>query len=183
MPRKKVMNVSSQTIDIAESWARERPDLDPLDYLFLIYAARLGRVLERFDDRNCRREFGISASDMRVLYALRRGGRPYARRPTDLFRALLVTSGAITKQVDRLAGLGLVERKSDPTNNGGFLVQLTKAGVKMADAALSSVANRSATAPTHSSLDRDEREQLITLCSKVLFDLEREVADEAADNA
>ena len=27
-------------------------------------------------------------------------------RPTDLFAALLVTSGAVTKQVDRLSGAG-----------------------------------------------------------------------------
>ena len=59
-----------------------------------------------------------SGADMRVLFALRRAGKPYAWRPTDLFRAHLVTSGAITKQVGRLTSLGFVER-TDETGYAG----------------------------------------------------------------
>lgn len=178
MPRRKIESVDSHTMDIAESWARERPDLDPSDYLFLIYAARLGRVLERLDDRNCRREFGISSADMRVLYALRRTGPPYARRATDLFRALLVTSGAITKQIDRLEALKLVERKSCGDRGNTFVVQLTDAGVAMADRALSALADRSATSPAHSSLSRKKRIKLIELCRNVLVDMENQMTSE-----
>lgn len=175
MSRRRVESVRSHTVDVAESWARERPDLDPSDYLFLIYAARLGRVLERLDDRNCLRDFGISAADMRVLYALRRAGPPFARRPTELFRALLVTSGAITKQVERLAALKLVERKFASEGGGTFVVQLTDAGRAMADRALTALANRSVTSPARSSLTAEERRTLIELCRKVLVDIEREM--------
>src|SRR5690606_34252964 len=96
----------SHVQDIAESWRRERPDLDLQDFLLAIFAMRLGRKVDDKYDRMCRERWKISGADMRVLFALRRAGKPYARRPTDLFRALLVTSGAITKQVDRLIDLG-----------------------------------------------------------------------------
>lgn len=86
-------------------------------------------------DTRCRERFQLSANDMRVLLALRRLGPPFAMRPTDLFRALLVTSGAITKQVDRLSALGLVTRVPDPSYQRGFLIRITKSGMKMADRA------------------------------------------------
>src|SRR5262249_2925915 len=96
---------SSPAQDIAASWARERPDLDPLDYLLPIYLIRIGRIVDRVGDRKWQRLFGLSASEIRVLFALRRSGGDYARRPTDLFKALLVTSGAITKKIDRLTAV------------------------------------------------------------------------------
>ena len=81
--------------DIADSWARERPDLDPLDYLLPIYMVRLGRIVERDGDRMWKKVFNISSPEMRVLLALRRAGGDFSRRPTDLFRALFVTLSLI----------------------------------------------------------------------------------------
>src|SRR5580704_16441347 len=97
MPRKKTALPSDHAKDIAKTWAKERPELDPLDYLLPIYLLRIARIVERSADQRARRSFGISSAELRVLLALRRAGGNYSRRPTDLFRALLVTSGAITK--------------------------------------------------------------------------------------
>ena len=45
---------TSPVQDIASSWARERPDLDPLDYLLPIYLIRIGReFVDRVGDRKC----------------------------------------------------------------------------------------------------------------------------------
>ena len=129
--------------DLLSSWLAERPDLDLHDFLLGIVMNRMGRMLEASFDRMCRSQFGVSGPDMRVLFALRRHGAPYALRPTDLFRALLVTSGAITKQVDRLQALGLVERLPDPDYAAGFQVRLTPAGLKVADAATEELVNDS----------------------------------------
>ena len=109
---------------------------------------------------------------MRVLYALRRAGAPYSRRPTELFRALLVTSGAITKQVDRLVKLKLVKRSPDPANKGSFLVNLTARGLKMADDALTALAEFARPSKT-SSLSRVEHDMMCALCEKMLLDLEK----------
>ena len=120
-------------LEIETSWRRERPDLELSNFLLAIYLTRLGRIVDDAADRLFGKRFGISGADMRVLFALRRAGKPFMRRPTDLFRALRVTSGAITKQVDRLSKKGLVERISRENQLGG--VQLTAKGLKMADAA------------------------------------------------
>ena len=170
MSRPKVAHTRSHAREIAESLKRERPDLDPSDYLYLIYANRLGRILETVDDRHCRDEFGMSSADMRVLFALRRSGPGYALRPTELFRALLVTSGAITKQVDRLAAGGYVARQPGPAKSGGYLIHLTAKGFKIADDALTSLVHSSVM--SINALTSAERDQVCTLLEKMLVDLE-----------
>ena len=175
MARPKVAHPQSHTKEIAKSLKRERPDLDPADYLYLLYAERLGRILDTVDDRHCRKEYGIGVADMRVLYVLRRAGRPYALRPTELFRALLVTSGAITKQVDRLVAAGLVDRQPGPDKSGGFLIHLTRKGHAVADSALTSIVNSSVASINR--LTRQERLTLCTLFEKVLLDLEERLRE------
>jgi DNA-binding MarR family transcriptional regulator len=170
MPRPKVEHTKSHASEIAASLKRERPDLDPSDYLYLIYAQRVGRILDTVDDRHCRAEFGMSAPDMRVLFALRRAGPDYALRPTELFRALLITSGAITKQVDRLAGTGHVDRLPGPPKSGGFLIRLTAKGKRTADQAMTSLVH-SSVASIHR-LTRKERDMLCMVLEKMLIDLE-----------
>src|SRR5260221_2610967 len=117
---------------ITVQWQRERGDLDLSSFLLAIYLMRLGTMIERDFDRLCQRDYRVSGSDMRVLFALRRGGPPYVKRPTDLFKALVVTSGAMTKKVDRLATLGMVERVQDPGPLGGVSHPLTGKKVRVA---------------------------------------------------
>ena len=172
MPRKRIAVPHSHARDVAESIRRERPDLNPSDYLYWIYLRRLGHILDQVDDRRCRSRFGVSSADMRVLYALRRAGAPYSRRPTELFRSLLVTSGAVTKQVDRLAKLKLVKRSPDPANKASFLVSLTARGLKVADDSLTALAEFARPSKT-SSLSRVEHDMMCALCEKMLLDLEK----------
>lgn len=170
MPRPRVPYTGNHTAQIAESLRRERPDLDLSDVIYLLYAQRLGRILEAVDDKRCRASFGLSGAEMRVLYALRRAGPTYALRPTELFRSLLVTSGAISKQVDRLILAGFVERQPGPTRSGGYLIHLTPKGFKAADEALTGLADSSVV--THGLLAPEERETLCELLTKMLADLE-----------
>lgn len=168
---------SRQTIsDIADSLKLERPDLDPNDYLYQIYAQRLGRILDAVDDRQCRVNFGISGAEMRVLFALRRSGPSYSLRPTELFRSILVTSGAITKQVDRLIARGYVKRQPGPNKSGGYLIQLTKKGFKIADDALTALADSAVI--SHEVLNSDERQTVCVLLGKMLRDLEDRLHDD-----
>lgn len=179
MPRPKVKFSRNHARDIAGALKRERPDLDPDDYLYLLYAQRVGRILDAVDNKHCREEYGVSGADMRVLFALRRAGPPYALRPTELFRSLLVTSGAITKQVDRLAAEGYVDRLPGPANSGGSLIHLTDKGFKAADDALTSLVNSSVL--SINALTRRERTTILGLLEKMLVDLEgRLVGDEDA---
>ncbi len=172
MARKKTILTDSHTRDIATSWARERPDLNPTDYLLPIYLIRIGRIVERMGDHKWKRMFGLGGAEIRVLFALRRAGGDFARRPTDLFRALLVTSGAITKKVDRLATMGLVERRPDPANLGGFLIHLTEQGRRVADEAVASLADASILSEGRISLSMEERQLMVRLCERILLDFE-----------
>lgn len=170
MARPRVAYSKNLGRDIAASLKRERPDLDQADYLYLLYAQRVGRILEVVEDRHCRSDYGISGADMRVLYALRRAGPAYALRPTELFRSLLVTSGAISKQVDRLMAAGYVDRQPGPDKSGGFLIHLTDKGFRAADSSLSAIAD--STIVSHSALSPEERQTVCRLLEKMLLDLE-----------
>jgi DNA-binding MarR family transcriptional regulator len=177
LPRKSFIEL------ITVQWQRERGDLDLSSFLLAIYLMRLGTMIERDFDRLCQQDYRVSGSDMRVLFALRRGGPPYVKRPTDLFKALLVTSGAMTKKVDRLASLGMVERVQDPGHLGGFLIRLTKKGVRVADEMVEALAKRSAIDPAMGQFTPTEREQVSRFALRMLVALEAAGAFEGASSS
>ena len=155
----------------------EMRDLNLENLLLAIYFVRVGTLLERDYDRYCESEHGISGGDMGVLFALRRSGPPYAKRPTDLFRGLLVTAGAITKKVDRLAAAGCVERLPDPGHAGGFLVCLTRSGLRIVDRAAKYLATDSAIATAVAQLKPEERKAGLDFIRKILAALEKAGSD------
>jgi DNA-binding MarR family transcriptional regulator len=159
--------------EITRQWRAERPDLPLENFLLQIYLQRIGRIIEARFSRLCVRRFGMRAQDMRLLLALRRGGAPYAKRPTDLFRALLVTSGAITKQVDRLVKKRLVRRLPDPDYRGGFLVQLSDRGLEVVDRAAAVIAEESFIGPAMRALSADERDAAERFCLDLIAALEK----------
>ena len=158
--------------ELTAQWRRERPDLDLQNFLLQIYLQRIGRIIEARFARLCLRRFGMRAQDMRLLLALRRGGAPFARRPTDLFRALLVTSGAVTKQVDRLVRKKLVRRLPDPDYGGGFLIQLTNRGLEVVDRAVEVIAEESYIGPAMAELEPRQRDEAERLCLHLIAVLE-----------
>jgi DNA-binding MarR family transcriptional regulator len=141
---------------ITLQWQHERPDLDLENFLLAIYVMRLGTLVDRAFGKMCMDRYGISGPDMRVLLALRRGGPPYVKRPTDLFRTLLVTSGAVTKKVDRLTAAGFTERLPDPGHGGGFLVHLTKKGLQIVEEAVEVLAKESVLEPAVAQFSKEE---------------------------
>jgi DNA-binding MarR family transcriptional regulator len=123
---------SADLPSIAAQWQRELPGLELRSFLVSSTILRLAARIEReFAAKS--RERGLGPGDMRVLLTLRRSGPSYALSPTALFRSLMVTSGAVSKQVDRLAELGLVERAADPGQLRGVLIRLRPAGRAVAE--------------------------------------------------
>ncbi len=162
----------SHVEEITEQWQRERPDIDLDRFLLSIYLQRLGRIIQQDFERLCQSEYKMKSSDVRVLLALRRCGPPYAQRPTDLFRALLITSGAITKQVDRLVGRKLVVRLPDPDYRKGFLVKLTEKGLAFVDRVANEIADGTAIAPEMSAFSRAELQSAARFSLRALKMLE-----------
>ncbi|MEU6122657.1 MarR family transcriptional regulator [Streptomyces sp. NPDC047123] len=81
------------------------------------------------------RRFGLSEGEFDVLAALRRAGAPYERAPGELAAHTMVTTGAMTKRVDRLEHAGLVTRRRATGDGRGRVVALTPAGREPIDRA------------------------------------------------
>lgn len=121
---------------MVQDWGTRRPELDvsPLEVVgrLLLCARHLEHALVE-----ALAPLGLSFGDFDVINTLRRLGAP--TNPRQLTRSALITSGAMTARLDRLAGAGLVERAPDPTDRRGVLVMLTEKGTRLADQALAAV--------------------------------------------
>src|SRR5262249_25589082 len=146
-------------------WRRERPDLDPSPVGIQGRIVRLSTHLLR-QTETWLNPLGLGWEAFSVIVTLRRSGRPYAMRPTDLLRESLLTSGAMTNRIDRVEQMGLVERRPDPRDRRGFIIRLTPAGRKLADRAISS--HVVAVADLLKTMTKTERRQLSGLLAKLL---------------
>lgn len=117
---------------IMEQWERERPDLDPSPQGVI---GRLHRLAARLTEELVAvyAEFGLGEGEFDVLATLRRSGSPYALSPTELAASTMVTSGAVSKRVDRCERQGWVVREADAHDGRGRLVALTPAGRRLID--------------------------------------------------
>ncbi|MFJ9561450.1 MarR family winged helix-turn-helix transcriptional regulator [Streptomyces fuscichromogenes] len=119
---------------IQADWRRERPDLDtaPLGVI-----GRLHRLAGRLTDELCLvyGRYGLSEGEFDVLCALRRAGEPYERAPGELAAHTMVTTGAMTKRIDRLERAGLVTRRRSDDDQRGRIVALTAPGRDLIDRA------------------------------------------------
>jgi DNA-binding MarR family transcriptional regulator len=120
---------------ILEQWARERPDLDCSPMGVIGRITQLQREVHLAQRATFARH-GLDAPSFDVLAALRRAGEPYQLTPTALMRTALVTSGAITQRLDRLAERGLITRTRSEADGRAVVVTLTPAGRDALDAAL-----------------------------------------------
>jgi DNA-binding MarR family transcriptional regulator len=81
------------------------------------------------------RRYGLAEGEFDVLATLRRAGEPFERAPGQLAAFTMVTTGAMTKRLDRLERDGLVTRRPDTNDGRGRVVALTKAGRELIDQA------------------------------------------------
>lgn len=117
---------------LIEQWGRVLPELDVSPMEIIARISRLSRILEREADA-LYGDFGLNRALFGVLAALRRAGPPYQLSPTDLYNSLLITSGAVTNRLERLAATGLVTRVPDPDDGRSLLVALTPKGRRLID--------------------------------------------------
>ena len=84
--------------------------------------------------RDSFREHGLSFTEYSVLRLLQRAPK---RRlaPSVLAEAIVCTTGAMTKLVDRLERAGRVSREPDPSDRRGVLIRLEAEGNRVANSA------------------------------------------------
>lgn len=161
---------SEDAVDrITAQWARERPDLDVGPMTVIGRISRLANLLDQ-RLRPVFAEVGLGNGDFDVLAALRRSGEPFRLTPTELSASTMVTSGAVTKRVDRLERDGLVERTVNDIDARGRVIALTPAGRTLVEQVHPlHLANEDGLLDA---LDADERTQLAGLLRKLLVSLD-----------
>lgn len=147
---------------IQAQWRRERPDLDTspvgvIGRLHRLAAHLTGELLPVY------RRFGLGEGDFDVLASLRRAGEPYELAPGELARHTMVTTGGMTKRLDRLEEAGLVTRRAATGDRRGRVVALTERGRALVDDAIAAhLANESRILEALSPADRDDLERILT---------------------
>jgi DNA-binding MarR family transcriptional regulator len=151
--------------DLKRSWQREYAQLDVSNLPALIRLTRLSAVIDAFQT-DLLAPFELTLSDYGVLSTLRRAGRPYALSPSQLYEALGLSSGGMTKILKRLGELELIERIPNPEDRRSIRVRLTARGLSLDDRVFRAMAAASdrALAP----LDRDERAEIDRAISRLL---------------
>ena len=119
---------------IMEQWRRQRPDLDPSPQGVI---GRLHRVAARLTEELVAlyARFGLGEGEFDVLATLRRAGEPFELPPGELARWTMVSSGAITKRVDRCVERGWATRRVSDVDHRGRVIALTPAGRELIDRA------------------------------------------------
>ena len=98
---------------------------------------RLHRLADRLTEELCLvyGRYGLSEGEFDVLATLRRAGAPFERAPGELAAHTMVTTGAMTKRIDRLERAGLVTRRRAEDDQRGRIVALTRPGRELIDEA------------------------------------------------
>ncbi len=146
---------------ILEQWAVSRPDLDvsPMGIV-----GRLHRLAAVLDDelRPVFAEAGLGEGEFDLLATLRRTEPPHELTPSQLAASAMVTSGAMTKRLDRLERRGLVRRTVSETDARSRRVTLTDEGFALVDEVLAKhVANEHRLVSSLSDLERSRLAHLL----------------------
>lgn len=154
-------------------WSAQRPDLD-FDYL-----ATIGRILRvsahlRETMDSWLAPFGLTWEMFDLLASLQRSGGKTGLRPTDLYEACMLSSGAMTNRVDRAEKLDYAVRQPDPDDGRATRIALTRRGRMLTERAMTEHAMR-AGAISHR-LTAKEQAQLAGLLRKLLLSFEEKPA-------
>ncbi|SCL51877.1 MarR family winged helix-turn-helix transcriptional regulator [Micromonospora peucetia] len=154
--------------EIVHQWRRERPDVDPSPLLVIGRIQHLAEIL----DAALRPPFaaaGLGNGEFDVLAALRREGEPFQLTPGQLSERMLVTTGAVTKRVDRLITRGLVTRSISEADARGRVVGLTPAGVDLVNDLIEKhLANETALLRDLTAGDRTDLERLLAALTRTV---------------
>jgi DNA-binding MarR family transcriptional regulator len=154
---------------VIEALERQLPTLD---YTAKAVAARLVRLGTLFVGaiERVASTFGLSSNEYVILCVLRASGPPYALPPKSITPLMTLTSGGMTNILHALAARGLIERRPDPSDRRGVLIQITPEAIKLINQAIAAHV-----AEEHrmiASLAPSERQALQKLLRKLLLHID-----------
>ncbi len=120
---------------VVGQWSSAMPELDASSMKIF---GRMLRLLKHLGKEwtQAMAQFGFREGEFDVLATLRRAGEPYCLSPTELYKSLLITSGAMTNRVNHLERQGLIQRVADRADKRSTLVSLTPHGKDLIERAL-----------------------------------------------
>lgn len=155
---------------VRAQWRAERPEIDtsPMGII-----ARLHRIADalRIELVSLYREYGLGEGEFDILATLRRVGSPFELTPSELAEQTMVTTGAVSKRLDRLEAAGLVTRRENPEDARGRVVALSEQGRDTIDRAYEAHMQNEARLLAHFSAA--ERAQLQALLRSWALNLEQ----------
>jgi len=160
---------------LREEWQRQLPDVDCAPVASATRIMRLWAIVAA-QNEHFARAFGFGMGELDVLVSLRRHGPPFRLRPTELQRLCVVTSGAITGRIDRLADLGLVERLDSAVDRRSSEVHLTGRGVRIAEKLMREILETGAMARALKKFTERERQTFEALLERLHTEIEREAS-------
>lgn len=124
----------------ALDWIRDRlaelyPQLDTEGYEVTGRIVRLAQVIETKRSEQLA-SYGLTPGEFDVLATVRRIDHGEGVNPGTFLESLVITSGGLSKRLDRLETSGLIERNQDPNDRRGTLIRLTQRGLELIDEVL-----------------------------------------------
>jgi len=159
---------------VQAQWRREMPDVK-LEGLAILARARRITLMAREKILPVLARHNLDAGEFYVLAALRRAGAPYALRPTELYKSLMVSSGGMTDVLRRLDQRGLVRRRPSDEDRRSMLVELTPGGRKLIEQAWRE--DMALENELVASLGSAQREQLGLLLEQLALIMENELPE------
>ena len=146
---------------------RSRKEIEP--YQVTARISRISLHIARLQEEAFGR-FGLNRGEVGVLGALLLAGSSQQLSPTQLFKGLMLSSAGITSRLDRLEARGYVKRARHPTDRRGVLVELTDAGRKVLEKAVTTDAHGEQ--ELLAVLTKEDNRVLVSLLRKLLASLE-----------
>lgn len=124
------------------------------------------------NDHQIVEQFGLTWGQFETLVALRFAGNPYQLSPTQLYDAIQISSGGLTKILIGLEKMGHIKRTDNPNDQRSRFVRLVPKGKKMVEKIVDQLASINGDLLAEA-MKPDEREELAKLLGKLADVLEQ----------
>lgn len=138
-----------------------------LDLVALVLALHRAREAVMAPGRKTWARYGLTPAEFDVLATLRRSPPPRELTPSDIQSLLFITSGGLTKVMNKLEARGLVARSRQAADQRIRPVKLTAAGKRLVEKAMTETMAAS-TAQLRGALKKNEIAQLTALLGKLV---------------
>jgi DNA-binding MarR family transcriptional regulator len=126
--------------ELLDQWAVERPKMNVSALGIVVRVQMLGKLLQQRTD-DALKQHGLRHWEYDVLSVLRRQGGNFEMAATEIARAAMLTTGAMTTRIDGLVERGLVRRRQARADRRSVLVRLTAKGKRVVNEAIESRLN------------------------------------------